>query len=251
MRFKLASLLTAAFALGAAQFASAADIPTKGPVYKAPPIAPAYNWSGCYIGAQVGYGWVRDRNSETVTATGAPSAFSPTDTADPSGMKVGGMLGCNWQWSGPFVVGLEGDGEWADIDGSTVTFPGSGPPDDFYEARIRWQASVRGRLGYAFDRTLLYVTGGAAFADIRHTYTLAPVGPVEEFSKTKTGWTVGGGVEHAFAPNWTARVEYRYSDFGTITNVPVTTFAGFAEDHDVIEHAVRFGLTYKFSGAIR
>jgi outer membrane immunogenic protein len=249
MRMRLIGFAVA-LGFGAAQSVSAADLPVKAPVYKAPPMTPAYNWSGCYIGGQVGYGWVRDKNSETVTATGAASVFSPTDTADPSGLKVGGMLGCNWQWSGPFVVGLEGDGEWADINGGSVTFPGSGPPDDFYEARIRWQASARGRIGYAFDRTLLYATGGAAFADIRHIYTVAATGLSEAFTTTKTGWTVGGGVEHAFAPNWTARVEYRYSDFGTISNLPVTTFAGLTESHNMVEHAVRFGLAYKFFGAM-
>jgi outer membrane immunogenic protein len=244
MRNDLAALLAAAVGLGATQLASAADLPVKAPP-RAPAIV-AYGWSGCYIGAQVGYAWVRDKDTETVTATGAPSAFSPVDSADPSGFKAGGMLGCNWQWSGPFVVGLEGDGEWADIDGGAVTFPGSGPPDDFYEARIRWQASARARLGYAFDRTLLYVTGGAAFANIKHIYTQAPAGPVQEFSHTRTGWTVGAGVEHAFAPNWTARVEYRYADFGDTTNIPTVAFPGFTETHETTEHAVRVGLAYKF-----
>jgi outer membrane immunogenic protein len=245
MRVHLRNLLISALSLGPAQIAFAADLPVKAPVYRAPPV---YSWSGCYIGAQVGYGWLRDNNTETFG--GAVTAVSPTNTADPSGLKVGGMLGCNWQWSGPFVVGLEGDGEWADINGGSVTYPGSGAggPDDFYEAQIRWQASARGRVGYAFDRTLFYATGGAAFARIRHIYTVAVVGPAEEISTTRTGWTVGGGVEHAFAPNWTARVEYRYADFGTITNV--STVFGATQDHDLTEHAVRFGLAYKFNGGL-
>jgi outer membrane immunogenic protein len=245
VRIKFASLLTVALSLGVAQAASAADLLVKAPIYKAPAAAPAYNWSGCYVGAQAGYAWGRDKLDETVTATGATSIFSPTDTARPSGAKLGGMLGCNWQWAGPLVVGLEGDAEWADIGRSSVDYPNTGTPADTYEARIRFQSSIRGRLGYAFDRTLLYVTGGAAFANIRHRYTTVGL-PAEDFSNTRTGWTLGGGAEYAFAPNWSARLEYRYADFGTTTNVPVVVWTGFTEKHRTTENAVRIGVAYKF-----
>ena len=88
MRMRHIGLLAVALGFGAAQSASAADLPIKAPVYKAPPIAPAYSWSGCYIGAQVGYGWIRDKDTETFG--GAITPNSPTDTAEPSGLKVGG-----------------------------------------------------------------------------------------------------------------------------------------------------------------
>jgi outer membrane immunogenic protein len=238
------SLAAIAFSFGVSQASFAADLPVKAPVYRAP--VAVSTWSGCYIGGQVGYGWARDRLIEIDDATGTLSAFSPADKATPSGILAGGMAGCNWQWSGPWVIGIEGDGEWTDINGSVIAYPGTGTPPDTYEARIRWQASIRGRLGYAFDRNLLYVTGGAAFANIRHVYTSG--GLSEDFSKTQTGWTVGGGWEYAFMPNWTARIEYRYSDFGTVTNVPTVVWTGFTENHDVVEHAVRFGVTYRFTG---
>jgi outer membrane immunogenic protein len=245
MCIRLASLLGLAISLAASQAALAADLPVKAPVF-----APSFRWTGCYIGPQAGYGWVRDRLAETDTATGTLSVFSPTDTGTPSGLKLGGMLGCNWQWTGSFVVGIEGDAEWAGIDGSVVAYPNTGSPADTYEARIRFQGSIRGRVGYAFDRTLLYATGGAAFADIHHVYNSFGL-PAEEFSSLDTGWTVGGGVERAFAPNWTARLEYRYADFGTITNIPVVVWTGFIQDHDVTEHAVRVGASYKFFGGGR
>jgi outer membrane immunogenic protein len=243
MRNRLVALLAAAASLGAAQAAFAADLPVKAP----PPAAVvAANWSGCYVGGQVGYGWVRDKLVETIVATGALSPLTPSDTAHPSGLKAGGLVGCNWQWSGAFVVGVEGDGEWADIGGSTVVYPLT--LGDTYQTRIRWQASARGRVGYALDRTLVYVTGGAAFANIRHEYTLAAAGLSERFTTNRVGWTVGAGVEHAFQPNWTARVEYRYADFGHVTNIPTIFGSAFRERHTITEHVVRGALAYKFTG---
>src|SRR5579872_1269056 len=152
--------------------ALAADLPMPSApqgYYKAPPVA-VFSWTGCYVGADVGGGWMRDRDHET-TAGGAPSPFSPapTNTALSDGVMAGGYLGCNYQFAGGFVIGAEGDGQWADIRSGTAQFPGSAPgglPNDFYEARSDFQASIRGRLGYAFDRVLFYGTGGAAFARI-------------------------------------------------------------------------------------
>lgn len=241
MHIKFTGLLMVAAGL-VVQPAYAADIPLKAPAVR--PAAP-YNWSGCYVGIQAGYGWARDEADETVTGTGAPSIFSPAETGSPSGALAGGMLGCNWQGGGPLVVGVEADVEWSDIGGSAVSYPLTGVPPDTYEASIRSQASLRGRIGYAFDRALFYVTGGVAFANIRHDYTTAGL-PSEEFSTTRTGWALGAGAEYAFAANWSMRAEYRYADFGTVTNIPVVVWAGFTESHRITEHAVRLGVTYRF-----
>lgn len=240
MRRLQCALLAAVAAVGFASIASAADMPMK-----ARPMAPAvYDWTGCYIGGQVGYAWARDQNSETVTATGAASIFSPVNSATPSGGKLGGMLGCNWQVAGAWVVGLEGDFEWAGINGGSVVYANT--VNDRYETKIRSEGSVRGRVGYAFDRFLAYATGGLAFANIQNVYTPTGGTPVETFSKTRSGWTLGAGLEYAFAPKWTARVEYRYADFGRNTDLPVTTYAGFTESHRLTESAVRLGIAYKF-----
>jgi len=232
-------LLGTAMSLAMVAGASAADLP----VYtKAPAYAPAWSWTGCYLGGQVGYAWGRDFDSEVRTTTGLPSNFTPASAATPTGFKGGGYMGCNYQ-AGAFVFGVEGDGEWANLEGST-TFTNSGVPADFYETRIDSQASIRGRIGYAVDRALLYVTGGVAFA---HVNEHDVVTLFTDNSTTRSGWTVGGGIDYAFTGNWIGRIEYRYADFGTFSYVP-TVFPAFTENHNLTENVIRLGLAYKFGG---
>ena len=213
-------------------------------------MAPVFSWTGCYIGADVGGGFINDRDSER-TAAGAPSPFSPTSSANPSGVTAGGFLGCNYQFSSGIVIGAEGDANWANVRSGTAAFPGSALPgfaNDFYETRSDFQASARGRLGYAFNRTLLYATGGAAWANItEHDVSPSGGGIFNNTSSTLPGWTVGGGLEYAFLYNLIGRVEYRYSDFGTFSYAP-PIFAPFVENHRITENQVLVGLSYKFGG---
>ena len=234
-------------ALGASLPATAADMAVKA-VQAPPPVI--YNWGGCHIGGDIGGAWVRDALKETVTTTGVLSAFTPNTTGTPSGVKLGGYIGCDWQVSGAFVAGLEGDAEWANIGGSAVAYANTGTPADTYEAKIRSQGSFRGRLGYAAGPALLYATGGVAFAQIDHVYTLGGSFTPETFSNTRAGWTLGAGVDYMFTSNWIGRLEYRYSDFGTQVNVPAVTFTGFTESHRITENAVRAGIAYKFDAPL-
>jgi outer membrane immunogenic protein len=112
---------------------------------------------------------------------------------------------------------------------------------------VQWQGSVRGRLGWAIDRTLFYATGGLAFAELQYTYVSANT-VFESFKDTRTGWTIGAGVEHAYTPNWTIRAEYRFTDYGSVTNNSLVAFPGFTYRHDPEFHAVRGYLTYRFGG---
>ncbi len=230
----------AALILGTAG-ASAADMAAR-PYTKAPvAIASVYNWTGFYLGAQVGYAWGDNRTTEFLTATGLPSGFNRNYTSD--GFVGGAHAGYNWQF-GQFVFGLEGDIEGADIKGGYRLANTNGT--DF---RIDAQASIRGRLGVAFNNSLLYVTGGAAFADIEHTYVAANT-VFEGVSSTRTGWTVGAGWEYGFTPNWSARLEYRYTDFGSYRERSLVSFPGFTyEDHPVY-HTVRAGISYRFGGPV-
>jgi outer membrane immunogenic protein len=239
---KRALLIVAASLLSAPSIA--ADLPVKAPPVKAPPLA-VFTWTGCYLGGHIGYAWQRDQNNETEIGVGPGDPTS--GPAKPDGVKLGGYLGCNWQ-TGPWVVGIEGDGEWANLRAS-VTYPGTGDfIDDFVETRTRWQASVRPRLGYAFDRSLLYVTGGIAFAGVEHVYVcpecLLPNS--DSFRRTLTGWTIGAGWDYAITNNWIARIEYRYADFGSVTNIPVNAWTGFSEEQRITEHAIRGGIAYKW-----
>lgn len=238
--------------------ALAADLArSPAPYYKAPPaMAPAFSWTGCYVGGDVGGGWLRDSDAET-TAAGGPSPFSPapSNIATSDGLMAGGFLGCNYEFSGGFVIGAEGDAQRADIRGGTAQFPGSaagpGLANDFYETRSDFQTSARGRIGYAFNRMLVYATGGAAWAHILE-HDVQGSGPgagsFTDTSTTRPGWTIGGGLEYAFVGNWIGRVEYRYSDFGTFSYTPAI-FAPFRENHALTENQVLVGLSYKFGGS--
>lgn len=223
--------------------ASAADLgrPALAPIYAKAPVVAPWSWTGFYLGADVGYAWSRDKDDETVLATGLPSDFSPTSAAELHGFKAGGFAGYNWQWSS-LVIGLEADADYAHLTG-TATFPNTSAAD-FYEGRIRNQESVRGRIGHAFDHALLYATGGVAFADIDE-HDASGIGIFNDNSTMRTGWTAGAGLDYAFNQNWIGRAEYRYSDFGTFSYNP-TVFVDFVENHKITENAVRAGIAYKF-----
>jgi len=231
MNFKMIGSGVAALALLAVSFsAKAADIPR--PIYKGvPSVIAYYNWTGFYAGINVGYAWGTSDWSDSLLGTFASNS--------PKGFLIGGTLGYNYQ-TGSFVWGLEGDIAWADVNGSVSCGLGL-----TCETSNRWFGTARGRLGYAFDRFLPYITGGAAFGDVRAN--LNP-GPLLSASDTRVGWTVGAGLEYAFLGNWTAKIEYLYVDLGSFnagfTPALVPTSVNFKEN------IVRAGLNYKFSGPI-
>lgn len=248
MKREIRMVFAAVATIALPQLVQAADIPVKAPIYKAPVVS-VYNWTGCYVGAEVGYAWERDRLTETVRATGALSPFTPRSAAKPDGAKGGGYLGCNWQGSGAWVFGLEADAEAAGLRGrADYNTP---PPADFYISRTRFQGSVRGRIGYAVDHVLFYATGGIAVANISEFYAVGAVPALNEtFRKSRSGWTAGAGFDYAFGNNWIGRLEYRYANFGTITDLPVVTFPAFTERHKITESAIRLGLAYRFDQAV-
>jgi outer membrane immunogenic protein len=191
--------------------AYAADLPAPGAPYtKAPAVvSPATNWSGFYIGAMGGY--------------------AAENTSDPIKIKGGfggGTVGYNWQF-GTLVAGIEADGAFGSVRASateTVTVAGvtvSGTGTDKVDAL----ATVRGRIGVAFDQVLLFGTGGFALANEKASATA--LGITVSDSKTQTGWTVGAGVEWMFMPRWSLKAEYLYRRFDntTLFGMPVGTLA--------------------------
>ena len=215
-------LLASAAVLAMVGVANAADLPR--PIYtKAPPmVAPYYNWTGFYVGINGGGGW-------------GTSTWDSTGGFDSSGGLVGGTVGYNWQM-GTWVLGVEGDIDWADIKGSTATnCIGGGCTTE-----NTWLGTARGRVGYAFDRWMPYLTGGAAFGDVQASHP-----GFTGMTSTQLGWTVGAGVEFAVVNNVTAKVEYLHYDLGSFQCG--LNCNGFVSDN-VNFHAdvVRGGLNIRF-----
>jgi outer membrane immunogenic protein len=204
--------------------AAAADLPRPAPApyYKAPVEVQVYNWTGFYIGINGGGGFGRSQWDST------GSSF------DISGGLVGGTVGYNYQF-GQAVVGVEGDIDWADINGTTNTACPFG-----CKTTDNWLSTVRGRLGYAADRFMPFITGGAAFGDIR-----ASTPGFAGASNTEAGWTVGAGLEFAIAGNWTAKAEYLYVDLGKF-NCGISCGALVTDNVSFTTNIVRAGVNYRF-----
>jgi outer membrane immunogenic protein len=237
-------LLLATTALVLAGPALGADIPvrTKAPVMAAPPIP--YSWTACYIGAQVGYGW--GRSDITDPAPIFAFAGGQTTRNNTRGFLAGGQVGCDYQFAGNWVVGLEGDIAWADIKG-TVNDPFFAGKN--FSSKTDWIATGTGRIGYSFDRVLFYGKGGGAWAHNRFDMTF--FGGNVSASETRFGWTVGAGIEVLLAQNWSAKVEYNHYDFGSrqVTLVGPAFPAGIPENIRQTIDTVKVGLNYRFGGA--
>jgi outer membrane immunogenic protein len=212
--------------------AVAADLPPRpdyAPIVKAS-VAPFFSWTGCYVGAQGGFAW---------SNTGYDLDIPPTPNTGFNFQLIGGVAGghagCNYQFSN-FVVGIEGDLEGTGLRGRDF---GLGVTID--EIKGKWDASVRGRVGYAVDRLLVYGTGGAAWLDVNYS---RPNLDSQAISKLLNGWTAGLGLEYGFTRNWTFRVEYRYARFGSQA-FPFTTGSERTLRETEVS-TIRGGATYKF-----
>jgi outer membrane immunogenic protein len=221
MKHSLAAAL-GFLALAASIPASAADLP-RGMPYKAPAAyAPQYNWTGFYLGINGGGAWGNsDWNGLGVSNS-------------PGGGMFGVTAGYNWQAMGsPWVFGLEGDVDWTNVKDSTVCGAFT------CETKNNWFGTVRGRVGYSWDRFLPYFTGGIAFGDVK-----ANRPGFAGSSDTNAGWTVGVGIEGVIAGNWTAKLEYLYADIGDTTCSAAA--CGTATNVDLQMNIVRAGLNYRF-----
>jgi outer membrane immunogenic protein len=212
-----------AFALCAmaAQPAAAADL-SLAPLYKAPPAAPVYDWTGAYLGLNGGGGWGHSWWSANGTGFGLP------------GGQVGGTAGYNKQ-IGKIVFGIEGDVDWSGWNG-TRTSPGCPAGCSTSES---WLSTVRGRVGYSFDWVMPYVTGGVAAGDVKASTPGFPGG-----SSTNAGWTLGAGLEFALPGNWSAKAEYLHVDLGSFN---CTGCSALPPDNvSLQENIFRAGVNYHF-----
>jgi outer membrane immunogenic protein len=235
-------LLASVGAIAIAGSAFAADLPSRAPppVYLPPP--PIFTWTGLYMGGQIGYAWGNDPIDEVNILDPATDAFFNTQ---PTGVIGGAHVGYDLQ-IGPWVAGLEGTVDGTSIRGTRFS---AGVPDVTMITRSSVQGSLRLRVGVAFDRVLIYGTGGAAFASIENQYSSGLLGLEETDSKTRSGWTVGGGIEYAITNNWSIGAEYRYSDFGRSPDFPFPflTNGTVVFTHHLTQNQVQAGFSYKFN----
>jgi outer membrane immunogenic protein len=289
LRIAIAAIAGSAFLTGVVA-ANAADM-----AVKARPMAPpAFSWTGFYIGANIGGAWTPGTGTSDFgplfppIIVLAPQAAIPTlipgqlasltGGGSNSGVIGGGQIGYNWQVN-QVVLGVEADVVGTGLKGSSATATRSfGPPIllatvnqtvNVEFGHIDWMATFRGRLGFAADRALFYVTGGAAVAGIGGSTTTLINGPGIAIpagtftannggSTTRWGWTVGGGIEWAFNQNWSVAGEYRYTDFGNrggnfdipsgLPAAPIF-FTGTANSRLTVDQAT-LRLNYRFGGPI-
>jgi outer membrane immunogenic protein len=218
-----------------------------GPAIYAPPAAyrAVANWGGFYVGGNIGAGLARAQS--TFSVGGVP--FATADTAL-LGAVAGGQAGFNWQ-SGALVLGAEGDFDWSHLKGSiSAQCATCGPVTNAsLEHDVDWFGTARARIGYAADGWLAYATGGYAFGRValKGTATGGGVSASLTQNATPSGWTVGGGVELALGPNWSAKLEYLYVDLGTVNNTIVVTGGPSLTDSARIQmNVVRAGANYRF-----
>jgi outer membrane immunogenic protein len=248
----LAGALVAITSLTAAMPAGAADIPAKAPV-----IAPAaaYNWTGFYLGANVGYSVGRNHGSELSTIPPGPPFSNQSFTLGPAGWLGGGQIGYNWQ-ADHWVFGIEADWQGTGQKDSICISTCSSDGFLSVEQKLHWLATLRARIGYARDGWLWYVTGGGAFGRVTEDDALRNLGtgPVAaSFSHSKGGWTAGAGVETALTGNWTAKLEYLYVDLGSTTDAfTLASDSGVLTQtitKQVQDHIIRLGLNYRFGAS--
>lgn len=262
--------LLAASLVVMATAASAADL---RPVLKAPPAPPPppFSWTGFYIGGHVGGGWSTTEatlKSVTVSSTDREvcgnmqqefgqgtctftlNGFSiPLAQTQANGFLGGAQAGYNFQVNSWAVLGIEGDFSWTDIKGASPCLLILSCSTDH-----DWVATLAGRVGVTYDRALLYLKGGAAWAQATYAaaLNLGFLNARTEVSDTRFGWMVGTGLEYAFLPNWSAKIEYNFIDFGDkdytfpVTAGPVNL--GFGTTINEKMHLVKAGVNYRFGG---
>jgi outer membrane immunogenic protein len=248
-KFLLGSLALVAMISGPA---TAADMPLKAP----PPI-PVFSWTGCYIGIQGGYGWGQSKHTSAGATRGVINGTAGSDITpwfNVAGGVGGGEIGCNYQ-VGAWVWGIEIDGSAFAKEGqaSNLTPPFTNGNAWISKTSERWNAMARGRIGYAQDKWLWYITGGATWVSLDIATFLSTNTALTNIERAdRVGWVVGFGTEYAVAYGWSVKWETLYTDYGTFRafdSVSVNCGASnncTNRDVRLTEWITRFGLNYRF-----
>jgi outer membrane immunogenic protein len=234
--------------VGFVNTATAADLPARA--YTKAPLAAnaAYNWSGFYLGIEGGGIWGKSQNYWNDPSTPIWHGLPETSGIKPNGALIGGTVGYNYQFSNNAVIGIENDISWTNAKGSAPYVLPFTPLTNIAETSQSWLDTLRGRLGFAWDRWMVFGTGGVAFTDEQLRLCNVAFGCGGQ-SKAETGWTAGAGVEYAFAGNWSAKLEYLHIDFGSQYFSRTSDTGGgtfHARDVSLKDDIVRAGLNYKF-----
>ncbi len=226
-----------------ASISHAADIAR--PVYKAPVVVPELKFTGCYIGGYIGYGWgSSDWNSP---------AFGSIASHSTDGVIGGGQVGCDYQVD-RWVIGFQGMLGATGLKADSINAVSSALLDS---TKIPWLATATGRIGITGSPTLYYVKGGAAWVRTEYNECCLPILPAATVitvipdgfaNKTRTGWTIGGGVEHIFVQHWSVFVEYNYIKLSdsSVAFTGVNGWGNFNYNIDQNIHSVLLGVNYRF-----
>jgi outer membrane immunogenic protein len=247
-------LIAGALALAAGGQALAADLPPapmppRAPAAYVPAPIPYYNWTGFYIGGNLGGIFTSQSASDTLGSTIASTSSQS--------FLGGGQVGANYQFWGGVVIGAEADFDWLPNTQNAITATNAGPPAGTATATVnsRWLTLVDARVGYAWDRLLVYGKGGWAFGGAGNSNVNINGAPVAaSVSNSNSGWTAGAGIEYAFWGTWSVRAEYDFirMNNATLTVPNVAANAPFGGDvfssNNRQFNMVTVGLNYKFGG---
>lgn len=234
--------------IGSAGMVMAADLSRPVPFAPAP-VRMIHNWTGFYLGGNLGGGWSR---SETDLSSSGGSVFATADN-NLTGVLGGAQIGYNRQ-SGPAVFGLEADFQASAMRGTlnAPTCPASVcgvALSASYTQKMPWFGTARARVGYAADTWLIYATGGYAYARMNSDAVATAGATSASFSQhdSRSGWALGAGIEVAFTPQWSAKLEYLYLDFGDLrTSLQFSGLPTINDDSRLTTNLVRAGVNYKF-----
>ena len=234
--------------------ATAADLPLKSEA----PFVPRFTWTGCYLGGQIGGGFAKKDITDPVGLV--HESFLPGSTTgittaglSPSGVVIGGQVGCDYQFAPSWVIGIEGAAAGSTMKTSGIVgLPAGNPDTALVEAKTDFLTSVTGRLGYAFDRVLVYGRGGVAMAADRYDVSGSFAGTPFAFTglENRFGWTAGAGVEWMLTQHWSVNLEYDYYGFGTKTIAmydPINVLLGGVDVRQSIQ-VVKVGFNFHIWG---
>jgi outer membrane immunogenic protein len=214
------------------------------PVYGAPPV---WHWTGCYAGGHAG-GLGGSSEKWIVRTPGGDFQGQSLGGHDVDSFIGGVQAGCDYQFAGGIVIGIQGDHGWTNAGGS---HPSTREFGVSYHSKVESLTSVTGRIGYAWDRYLGYFKGGGAWEEVDYSASTIITGTAYRASDTRSGWTIGAGGEYAFSKHLSVFVEYTYYDFGTedfrLTPQLVGLRPGFV-DIEETANVVRAGVNLRFGG---